>query len=162
MRFEQLWEIILSDLKPKLEQNQGLGIFASERAKFEGWLKVELCASLSKFVDDVVPERDRIDVTFRDWAIELKTINTNYRFENVKNKTRPITKNIEGVINDIEKLSGSIYLNKAVLFVVFPLKHNDVFWKIHLEKIEQKLKILKHSSFMFNNEILGDIYLGLL
>ena len=76
MKFEQLWKIVLSNLKPELEQSKGLSIFAKERAKFEGWLKVKLCDSLSTFIDDVAPERDRIDVTFGDWAIELKSLNS--------------------------------------------------------------------------------------
>ena len=96
MEFEDLTNLIFSEIKPKLGNNQGLSLFAKERAKFEGWLKVELCDSLSKYFGDVAPERNRIDITFGNWAIELKTINTNIRYENVKNKTRPITKNTRG------------------------------------------------------------------
>jgi len=98
MEFKDLANLIFDEIKLKLENNQGLSIFAKERAKFEGWLKVELCDSLSKYFKDVAPERNRFDVTFENWAIELKTVNTNIRYENVKNKTRPITKNTQGVI----------------------------------------------------------------
>ncbi len=68
MEFEKLAELIFSEIKPKLENNQGLSIFAKERAKFEGWLKVELCDSLFKYFKDVTPEKDRVDVTFENWA----------------------------------------------------------------------------------------------
>jgi len=160
MQFEQLWEIVLSGIKPKLEQSKGLSVFAKERAKFEGWLKVELCESLSDFTEDVTPERNRIDVTFDDWAIELKTINTNYRVSDVKNKHRPITKNTQGVVDDIERLKDSTYLNQAVLFVVFPAKH-DKPWQTQLMRIEERLSSLKHVSFAFQSGVSGEIYLGL-
>jgi len=88
MEFEKFAKLIFDEMKPKLESSQGLSIFAKERAKFEGWLKVELCDSLSKYYKDIVPERNRTDLTFEDWAIELKTVNTNIRYENVKNKHR--------------------------------------------------------------------------
>jgi hypothetical protein len=160
MNFEELWNVIISDLKPKLEQSKGLAIFVSKRAKFEGWLKVEFCATLAKFVDSVAPERNRIDVTFDDWAIELKTINTNYRVANVENKQRPITRNVEGVLKDIEKLHKSSYLKKAVLFVVFPAKHGKR-WMTQLERIRKKAS-LKRATFLFLNGVEGDIYLGFL
>ena len=41
MEFEKLGELIFDGMKPRLENNQGLSTFAKERAKFEGWLKVE-------------------------------------------------------------------------------------------------------------------------
>ncbi len=83
MEFDEISEIIFGQLTPKLESNQGVSIFAKERAKFEGWLKVELCDSLLKYYQ-VVPENNRVDITFNGWAIELKTVNTNIRYENVK------------------------------------------------------------------------------
>jgi len=125
MDFDQLAKIVFDEVKPKLESNRGLSTFAAERAKFEGWLKVELCDSLSKHFGDVMPEKDRIDVTLGDWVIELKTVNTNITFPNVKRKTRPITKNTQGVINDIRKLRSLKLVNKAVLFVVFPVTHEN-------------------------------------
>lgn len=86
MEFEDLANLIFGEIKPKLENNQGLSIFAKKRAKFEGWLKVELCDSLSKHFKDVAPEKNRIDVTFENWAIELKTVNTNSSHEKVEKK----------------------------------------------------------------------------
>jgi len=54
--FDNLAKIIFSGIIPKLERNDGLAIFAKERAKFEGWLKVELCDSLSKYFQEIIPE----------------------------------------------------------------------------------------------------------
>lgn len=162
MNFDSLCNLIFNELVLKLRNNEGVFIFAKERAKFEGWLKVELCGILSKYFPDVVPERDRIDITFDDWAIELKTINTNYRFkkEGVMNKTRPITRNVEGVINDVKKLKSTHYNNKAVLFVVFPVIPSHKDWERHLEKISSHLRKLQFKKFKFRNSIPGVIYLG--
>ncbi|WP_369017267.1 hypothetical protein QBE54_05835 [Thermatribacter velox] len=158
--FEKLAKIIFGEIIPKLEHNDGVAIFAKERAKFEGWLKVELCGGLSKYALTITPEKDRIDITFDDWAIELKTVNTNYRYENTKNKTRPITKNIQGVIEDIEKLKGTDYVKKAILFVVFPVTHNHKYWKIHLQKISNLLKDMEYKEFRFKNNVPGVVYFG--
>lgn len=160
MEFEDLAKLIFNEIKPKLENNQGLSIFAKERAKFEGWLKVELCNSLSKYFKDVAPERNRIDVTFENWAIELKTVNTNIRYENVKNKHRPITKNTQGVINDIKKLKSIDYTNKAILFVVFPIIHSNKNWQVQLKRISKLLREIKHVNFNFKDEIPGVVYFG--
>ena len=40
--FENLSKVILDKISSRLENHKGLKIFAIERAKFEGWLKVEL------------------------------------------------------------------------------------------------------------------------
>lgn len=162
MEFEELSKLIFTMLKPKLENNKGLSVFARGRSKFEGWLKVELCDSLYKYFDDVIPEKGRIDITFANWAIELKTVNTNYRVENVEKKTRPITKNIKEVIKDIENLKSFCSFNSAVLFIVFPFKHDKKEWKDHLQKILLLLKELKHQEFKFENGIPGIIYFGLI
>ena len=98
MEFLKIREIIFNELKPELESNKGLAIFAKERAKFEGWLKVELVKILSNYFDNITPENNRIDITFKDWAIELKTINTNIRYKNVINKHSE--KNLSGGKNE--------------------------------------------------------------
>jgi uncharacterized membrane protein YukC len=162
MEFTELSKLIFSEMQAKLESNQGFSIFARERAKFEGWLKVELCDSLSKYFKDVVPERHRIDVTFDNWAIQLKTVNTNIRYENVENKHRPITKNTKGVVDDIGKFRLIDYTNKAVLFVAFPITHDNKYWQIQLQRISSLLAEIKHVGFSFNNGIHGVIYFGYL
>ena len=62
-------------------------------------------------------------------TVEPKTVNTRVRYENVEDKTRLIAKNIKKVIKDIEKLINTKnYTNKAVLFIVFPITHNNKKW----------------------------------
>ena len=163
MDFENLCNLIFAKLIQRLERNSGLFIFAKERSKFEGWLKVELCEILSGHFQAVLPEKNRIDITLDNWAIELKTVNTNYRYKGVMNKTRPITRNVKGVIKDIEKLKSTRqYSNKAILFVVFPVTHNHKYWRKHLQGISAHLKKLKFKEFKFRNEIPGIIYFGLI
>ncbi len=63
---DYLVEFIFNELVNKIEANKGLALFASRRAKFEGWLKLELCDSLLKISHNVVPEKDYIDIVFDD------------------------------------------------------------------------------------------------
>jgi len=164
MESEELSNIILDKLSLRLENHKGLKIFAVERAKFEGWIKVELCDILLAYFKEVIPEKNRVDISFSDWGIELKTLNTNIRYEGVNNKSRPITNNTNGVVIDINKLKKlDCYKNKAVLFIVFPITHADRYWNIQLERIKPLLSQLKHKEFKFNNSnISGVIYFGLI
>lgn len=167
MEFEALANTIFEELKPKLESNQGLSILAKNRAKFEGWLKVELCDSLSKYFGDIVPEKNtplkkKIDVVFQDWAIQLKTVNTNYRYSGVEIKTRPITMNIQKVIEDIGILKSTDYKNEAILFLAFPVTHDNEYWQDHYQKIALSAREIKHIEFYFKNNIPGVVYLCLI
>jgi len=65
------------------------------------------------------------------------------------------------VIDDIESLKSTNYDNRAVLFVVFPVAHDNEDWQDHLGKITYLLRGIKHISFNFRNFILGVIYFGL-
>jgi len=156
---KKIENIILEQLKCRLSRHKGLSIFAKEKAKFEGWLKVELCDILIQNGIDVCPEKDRIDIVFNDYAIELKTLNTNLRYPNVKNKTRPITNNTESVIDDIKKLKKMSYKNKVILFVTFPAEHRNLFWEKQLARIRAKIKNIRYEEFVFWNKIPGVIYL---
>ena len=95
-------------------------------------------------------------------AIEPKTINTRVRYENVEDKTRLIAKNIKKVIKDIEKLINTKnYTNKAVLFIVIPITHNNKKWQVQLQRITKLSREIKYISINFKNEIPGVIYFGL-
>ena len=118
--FERLQEILFADLQNILEKHEGINIFASNRSKFEGWLKVEMIQILKNHnYGDVLPEKDKIDVTFGNWALELKTCNTNYRYKKVANKTRPITKNIREILDDVHSLNKSGYRYKGIFLLCF-------------------------------------------
>ena len=160
MTAKELLNITANDLINKISSRIGLNQFIIERAKFEGWLKVELIDTLLKNDILALPEIDRIDISFHDTAIELKTINTNYRFLNVKNKRRPITKNINGIIKDISDLKSKMFKDKFVIFIVFPLELNIKKWEKHINKIENELSELTYKEFEFNNKIPALIYYG--
>lgn len=164
MNFQELWDNVSRNIVVTLSTNAGLQFFAQNRAKFEGWMKVELCGILSKYTSNIIPEKNRIDIVVENWAIELKTINTNYRCENVENKNRPITKNIKSVIDDINQLKNNYeYTNKAVAFIVFPLPQNNTGkWLQHINKIKNNLVTIKEIDFKFANDIRGKFYLGLI
>jgi len=158
--FEELHDVLVPNIIERIENHQGLANFATIRAKFEGWLKVECCDVLSLEYEGVLPEQNRIDISFKDWVIELKTINTNYRHVNVKNMIRPITKNIEGIIDDINKLKKISTKNGGVLFTVFPVSADNQQWLYHSRKITQKLDTYKITDFHFKNGIPGLLYFG--
>lgn len=170
-----IWDNICNEFIPKLQTNKGLDFFAKKRAKFEGWVQVELCESLSKISTDVVPEKSyrgkddnklkRTDIVINDYAIELKTINTSYKTKDIDTKSKPITKNIDGIIDDINKLKKANYTGKAVIFIVFPLETTPCKeWNKHMKKILNELdgnsSKLRYVDFKFNNNINGKIYLG--
>lgn len=92
MTFNELWDIVEVEVPNTINNHEGLNFFIKNRSKFEGWFKVELCDILSKYTENVTPEKDTIDIVFDEWAIELKTANTNYRYEGVESKTKPIKK----------------------------------------------------------------------
>ncbi len=88
---------------------------ARQRAKFEGWLKIELAAALcasGEFhnvrLEPPYKGEGKADLGFEigeaTWYVEIKTANTNWRAEGVENRTRPITKNVSEIAEDIVKL----------------------------------------------------------
>lgn len=162
MTFNELWEIFNIEIPQRILNSKGLNYFVSNRSKFEGWLKVEIIDILTKYTNNITPEKDRIDVVVEDWAIELKTSNTNYRYDNVENKTRPVTKNVSSIIKDIKDLEHNVnYDNKAVLFIIFSLDLNNLSWQQHIQKIENELVELKSKEFNFENGVKSVLYFGL-
>ena len=164
MEFYTSAKIIFRELDRAIAEHEGLEVFAIERAKFEGWVKVELVRILRKYFKGIVPEEEGIDIVADEWAIEIKTINTNYTCPLVKKKHRPITKNVEGILEDIEKLRNNTrYKNKVVFFIVFPLPENaiDTWQEKHLSKIQGNLRRLLPYRFRFKNNVPGVMYLGL-
>lgn len=160
MTGQELFNLIVTEFVPKMEKHDGLSVFARERAKFEGWFKVELLDTLYSHFADVTPEKGRVDICFEDWAIELKTVNTNIRYSGVKIKTRPITKNTAGVVADVDKLRMIQVDNRAVVFVVFPIQAENEDWAVQQSRIEERLQKLFVHQFSFANDIPGILCLG--
>lgn len=120
-----------------------------QKAKFEGWLKFELASYLETIgMQSVEVEtkafyrRDRTDVTFfcdqKPYSVELKTPNTNWKVGGCVDRGRPITKNIQSVVDDALKLNSD---NGIVAFVLFPIPHGDNRWKFYLERIREQTGI---------------------
>jgi hypothetical protein len=127
-----------------------------QKAKFEGWLKFELAHYLEKIGMESVEveskryfKRDRTDITFfydgNYYSVELKTSNTNWKIKGVQPRTRPITKNIQSIIEDAEKLNST---QGIVAFVLFPIPFGDNRWTEYLVRIKEKtgLEISKESN----------------
>jgi len=159
--FEELASVIFRGLKPKLEANPALAVFAKQRKRFEGWLKVEVCEALLDHFNSLTPEARGTDLTFDDWGLDLKPVTTNYTFVGVETKTKNITKTIADIIGDIERLKSRSFANKVVLFVAYPLLHDNLDWHEQLSSIPGRLRDLKHQPFRFLGGVPGEIYLGL-
>lgn len=120
-----------------------------QKAKFEGWLKFELAHYLEQIeMKNVEVEskaqfrRDRTDITFihngEPYYIELKTPNSNWRIQGVNMNCRPITKNIQSVIDDAKKLNSP---KGIVAFVLFPVPVGDNRWELYLDRINEKTEL---------------------
>ncbi|WP_028526004.1 hypothetical protein [Runella limosa] len=160
MTTQELFDLTADDIVTRIQTSVGLTKFAHRRAKFEGWLKVELIDILVRSGQNALPEIERIDVSFDTVGIELKTVNTNIRYPNVINTTRPITKNINGVNEDIENLRGTNFIDKFVVFIVFPITHDNLNWQVHLGHITNGLENYLYRQFNFGDNIPGVIYYG--
>ena len=118
----------------------------------------------SGLFNEVVPEKDRIDIVADDLALEVKTINTNYKCNLTERKNRPVTKNLESLINDIRKLKKlGGYRLKAIFCIVFPLPESclERWRRDHLEKICSELRSsdnIQCHQFTFKNGIPGIMY----
>lgn len=132
-----------------LDNRELLKIAMRQRAKFEGWLKFELALQLEKIgMENVEVEsssgfgRNRADISFFHddsyYSVELKTSNTNWNIEGINSSSRPITKNINSVVRDAEKLNSK---NGVVAFILFPIPKNDQRWKPYIQRISDKTKI---------------------
>ncbi|WGU92070.1 hypothetical protein QJQ58_15770 [Paenibacillus dendritiformis] len=121
-----------------------------QKAKFEGWLKFELAQDLNDIgVDQVCVEYSyakgfRADISFvyfGEWfLLELKTSNTNFRINGIEPRTRPITKNIDSIIEDGHKLLRANDVG-LVVFVLFPLIPNNSKWIKYLNRISTALSV---------------------
>jgi hypothetical protein len=133
-----------------------------QRAKFEGWLKFELASALYRssgiekiIIEDSYPTNGRSDISFEfdgtKWFIEMKTANTNWRAENLENLSRPVTRNMDGIVEDIIVLRDkSAPAHGLAVFCIFPIP--DRLWKntreqlnYHLRRIEEAGKLIENT-----------------
>lgn len=160
MTTQELFDLTVDHIVTRIQNSVGLTKFAQRRAKFEGWLKVEFIEILVQQGKSALPEINRIDVSFDAVGIELKTVNTNIGYPNVINISRPITENVNGVNKDIRKLRNANFLDKFVVFIVFPITHDNINWQVHLRHITNSLDNYVYRQFNFGDNIPGVIYYG--
>lgn len=120
-----------------------------QKAKFEGWLKFELASYLeSNGMEHIEVEsksgfgREHSDISFSHegipYSIELKTPNTNWKLKGINKLHRPITKNINSIIDDTKKLNSEYGI---IAFVLFPIPSGDNRWEQYLLRIMEKTGI---------------------
>lgn len=153
-----------------LRNQEIVSIAARQRAKFEGWLKFELAKTLRRYYsdtrveynvktsignvldngeDELVDTHKLVDIFFANVLLELKTPNTNYSNPLCETRTRPITKNIESILDDVKKLRGILQLPNLpnplrgfIAFVMFPIDSDDFErgkWQEHVKRIRENI-----------------------
>lgn len=146
-----------------LEQKQKLLMIPlRQRAKFEGWLKFELAHYLAKDgnkdvgVEVKIPSNRasniRADISFcKDdvrYYVELKTPNTNWRIEGINNSIRPITKNIDSISADVDKLKSLDSCSKGIVaFVLFPIPVNSNHYLDYIKKVSGENHLISSYNF---------------
>jgi hypothetical protein len=144
-------DVIMDGICSILNANKKLlRIPIRQKAKFEGWLKFELAGYLEQqsFKEvEVETKGDKnqfhTDITFYDneysfYSVELKTANTNWIIPGIRNSGKPITKNINSIIDDCLKMNSN---QGIVAFVLFPILSNDTRWEVYLERIIERTGI---------------------
>jgi len=152
-RLQSMDEIVKDWIVEILEQHKELlAIAVRQRAKFEGWLKFELAALAEKYGAESVEVEaassnstsQRFDLTFLfngiRYNVELKTPNSNWRMPGVRNRHRPITKNVAAIVRDAQKLYHCLGRG-VVAFVLFPIPPHDNRWTKYLNRIASELQI---------------------
>ena len=138
---KKLNNLIVSILKDNAEL---VFIAIKQRAKFEGWLKFQLAHKLLEEDEKVEVERPyptngmlHADIYAKNAFIELKTPNTNYRYEQCISCNRPITKNITSIIEDINKLRSIEENEKYIAFVIFPIDQKKKYLE-YIQRVEKE------------------------
>ena len=145
MNFREILSFAIAEAlsSPKID------VALRQRAKFEGWLKVETASlievssgSVKVNLEYQYPSTDASGKGYErkyfadlqllsedgnQCLVMLKTVNTNFRYESVREASRPVTKNFEAVQNDILKLAAAKLPSDTVrysIFAVFPVARN--------------------------------------
>jgi hypothetical protein len=72
MTTQELFDLTADNIVTRIQNSVGLTRFAHRRAKFEGWLKVELIDILVQHGQNALPEIERIDVSLKQLELNLK------------------------------------------------------------------------------------------
>jgi len=137
---EWIREIVVS-------RSKVLSVALCQRSKFEGWLKLELAErALTQGLDvefePTFPLGGRADLAIVDAEtstfVELKTANFNWRVTGIQNKTRPVTMNVAGVIEDARKLRA---VGGVIAAIFFPIPKGDKRWQHYVRRIEDETRL---------------------
>lgn len=120
-----------------------LALPLQQKAKFEGWLKIELAAKLQKqFCDTVLEPRytpksqSHADISSDEYFIELKTSDTNCTYNNANVRRKRFSGNRKAIEEAIKKLQASG--NKGIIaFVLFPW---NASCKANIDSVRNMLK----------------------
>ena len=161
----EMYEIIHKEIESILKDTDGLAapilnLHLPKRAKFERYLQTVLAYKLKSCYLDTEIEKPypnnsskHADIFSNNTFIEIKTVNTNYNAEGVESKTKPISKNINGIIYDIEKLQTQRVENGVVAFVLFPVDDEEKY-KDYVKRITG---VLKHKK-AYKESVVGQFY----
>ena len=153
-----MYKVIFGEIVSILKNKHGLAapiinIHLPKRAKFERYLQSVMANELkTKYADTEIEKKYpnnkncHVDVYANKTFIELKTPNTNFG-----GSGRNITQNIQGIINDIQKLRNA-NVDGVVAFVLFPIDNNSNYLQ-HVDKVKKQLG---HN--LYNECVLGDFY----
>lgn len=125
-------EKIIFDFIDEILKNNSTRLMVpfQQRAKFEGWLKIELAAKLyGKFSDTTLEysyphnKLSHADIFSNDYYIELKTSDTDCAYNNCVPGRKRFSNNVSAILDDINKLCTHRYKG-IVAFVLFPWNKN--------------------------------------
>jgi len=137
-----------------------------QRAKFEGWLKFELASALrvkagfdNIILEDGYATNGRSDISFEHtgdkWFIEMKTANTSWRVNNIENLSRPLTKNVNGIAEDVIVLrSKSAPASGLAVFCIFPIP--NLLWKSSREQLNYHLRRIEEIGKLVENTLVDN------
>lgn len=141
-------EIIFKEISNIISDTQGLAapimnIHLPKRAKFERYLQSVLANKLkSEFADTEIeyPMGEKFaDIYSNGTYIELKTPNTSYKVEGIEKRHKPISKNFNSILKDIQKLRDANVKKGVVAFVLFPVSDTSDY-NYHVEIIQKECK----------------------
>ncbi len=198
MKEENIVKNVIKSMRAILSEDSNdklVSLAFKERAKFEGWLKFELAQVISKEFKNVNIESSysdsnkKCDISFEKgdtlYYLELKTPNTSYKVDGIEDKTRPITDNINSIIDDIKKVGENdikklkkrernispkvsdniknyVGLIGFVLFPISPKECNKDLttkgnWQYHVNRINEEtdVDILEFSSALGTLKVCG-------
>ena len=153
---------ILKDIT--LRRTDVMAVAVPQRAKYEGWLKMELAAALAHLegvqmmdIEPPYPRGGRADLSFQadrtTWYVELKTSNTSWRASGLENRRRPIHKNISRIIADIAKLREKCPPAKGLMvFTLFPVPTR--IWNNEREQLRYHLRRIECESGLARDSLL--------